>query len=76
MSMRQESCRAEAAKAKSPDHLPQSLSESLHGMPLTSNEWSQTIADVKRGYLNRRYRPCATRCCEILDNIKDSVSRC
>ncbi|KAM0434505.1 hypothetical protein ACHAPT_003601 [Fusarium lateritium] len=72
MSMRQESCRASAAEAKSPDYLPQSLSESLHGMPLTSNEWSEAIADVKREYLNRRYRPCATRCCEILDNIKDS----
>ncbi|KAM6539633.1 hypothetical protein FALCPG4_001414 [Fusarium falciforme] len=72
MSMRQKSCRASAAEAKSPDYLPQSLLESLHGMPLTSDEWSKAIADVKREYLNRRYRPCATRCCEILDNIKDS----
>lgn len=76
MSMRQESCRASAAEAKSPDYLPQSLLESLHSMPLTSDEWSKAIADVKREYLNRRYRPCATRCCEILDNIKDSVSHC
>ncbi|RMJ14182.1 hypothetical protein CDV36_006150 [Fusarium kuroshium] len=72
MSMRQETCRASAAEPKSLDYLPQSLSESLHGMPLTSDEWSKAIADVKREYLNRRYRPCATRCCEILDNIKDS----
>ncbi|KAJ3504185.1 hypothetical protein NM208_g16375 [Fusarium decemcellulare] len=71
MSLRQESCRASAADNKSPDYLPESLSESLHVLPHTSTGWSKVIGDVKREYLNRRYRPCATRCSEILDTIKD-----
>ncbi|KAF4998148.1 hypothetical protein FDECE_11883 [Fusarium decemcellulare] len=73
MSLRQESCRASAADNKSPDYLPESLSESLHVLPHTSTGWSKVIGDVKREYLNRRYRPCATRCSEILDTIKDST---
>ncbi|KAF4977254.1 hypothetical protein FZEAL_6194 [Fusarium zealandicum] len=70
MSLRQKSCRA--AGNKTPDCLPQSLSDELQGLPYTSAEWSKVIADVKREYLNRRYRPCVTRCSEILDDLKDS----
>ncbi|TDZ54860.1 hypothetical protein CTRI78_v005976 [Colletotrichum trifolii] len=39
-------------------------------LPYTSTEWGKAVSDVKRQYLNRKYRPCAMRCCEILDNIK------
>ncbi|KAM5351604.1 hypothetical protein ACJ41O_004327 [Fusarium nematophilum] len=73
MSLRKECCRASAAESETtPGLLPQSLSETLHVVPFTAAEWSKVIADVKREYLNRRYRPCATRCGEILDNLKDS----
>ncbi|KAM0559674.1 hypothetical protein ACHAPJ_004198 [Fusarium lateritium] len=71
MSSRKETCRASVTETKLPEWLPQSLSESLHVLPFTSTEWAKVIADVKREYLNRRYRPCATRCGEILDNLKD-----
>ncbi|KAF4967768.1 hypothetical protein FSARC_4742 [Fusarium sarcochroum] len=71
MSPRMDTCRASVTETKSPEWLPQSLSESLHVLPYTSTEWSKVISDVKREYLNRRYRPCATRCGEILDNLKD-----
>lgn len=52
--------------SQAPIHLPV--------LPYTSAEWSKAVSDVKRQYLNRKYRPCSMRCCEILDNIKDSVS--
>ncbi|KAF5019028.1 hypothetical protein F66182_8978 [Fusarium sp. NRRL 66182] len=67
----QDSCRVSVNETKSPEWLPQSFSESLHVLPYTSTEWSKVISDVKREYLNRRYRPCATRCSEILDSLKD-----
>lgn len=69
-----ETCRASVTEANSPEWLPQALSETLHVLPYTSAEWAKVISDVKREYLNRRYRPCATRCSQILDNLKDFVS--
>ncbi|KAI1142892.1 hypothetical protein F5Y05DRAFT_420733 [Hypoxylon sp. FL0543] len=39
--------------------------------PFTSVEWKDTIDEVKRKYLNRKYRACSARCCEVLDNVKD-----
>src|SRR6478735_332331 len=74
MSPRMETCRASVTETNSPEWLPQALSETLHVLPYTSTEWAKVISDVKREYLNRRYRPCATRCSEILDNLKDFVS--
>ncbi|KAF4955483.1 hypothetical protein FGADI_4456 [Fusarium gaditjirri] len=71
MSPRMETCRASVTETNSPEWLPQALSETLHVLPYTSAEWAKVISDVKREYLNRRYRPCATRCSEILDNLKD-----
>lgn len=47
---------------------------SLPVLPYTSAEWSKAVSEVKRQYMNRKYRPCSLRCCEILDNIKESVS--
>ena len=80
MSSRKETCRTSVAGtgtgigASSPEWLPQNISETLPALPYTSTEWSRVITDVKREFVNRRYRPCATRCSEILDNLKDSVS--
>ena len=54
--------------------LAQEVAESLHILPYTTSEWTATVADVKREYLNRRYRPCVAKCTEILDNIRESVS--
>ncbi|KAI1020464.1 hypothetical protein LB504_010134 [Fusarium proliferatum] len=71
MSPRMETCRASVTETNLPEWLPQALSETLHVLPYTSDEWAKVISDVKREYLNRRYRPCATRCSEILDNLKD-----
>ncbi|KAF4447389.1 hypothetical protein F53441_9067 [Fusarium austroafricanum] len=71
MSPRKETCRVSVTETNSPEWLPQTLSETLHVLPYTSAEWTKAIADVKREYLNRRYRPCATRCSEILNNLKD-----
>ncbi|QGI79351.1 hypothetical protein CEK25_006080 [Fusarium fujikuroi] len=70
-SPRMETCRASVTETNSPEWLPQALLETLHVLPYTSAEWAKVISDVKREYLNRRYRPCATRCSEILDNLKD-----
>ncbi|KAI1043492.1 hypothetical protein LB505_011262 [Fusarium chuoi] len=72
MSPRMETCRASVTETNSPEWLPQALPETLHVLPYTPAEWAKVISDVKREYLNRRYRPCATRCSEILDNLKDS----
>ncbi|KAI1376265.1 hypothetical protein F4677DRAFT_86496 [Hypoxylon crocopeplum] len=41
-------------------------------IPFTSIEWRNAVDEVKRKYLNRKYRACSARCCEILDNLKDS----
>ncbi|KAI1407070.1 hypothetical protein F5Y13DRAFT_135316 [Hypoxylon sp. FL1857] len=40
-------------------------------IPFTSVEWKNAIDEVKRKYLNRKYRACSARCCEVLDNLKD-----
>lgn len=47
---------------------------SLHVVPYTTTEWKKALAEVKREYTNRRFRQCASRCHEILDNIRSSVS--
>ncbi|KAF4994160.1 hypothetical protein FGRMN_5934 [Fusarium graminum] len=72
MSPRKEMCRVSVTQSNSPEWLPETLPDTMHVLPYTSNEWSKVITDVKKEYLNRRYRPCATRCSEILDNLKDS----
>ncbi|OTA86780.1 hypothetical protein M434DRAFT_81780 [Hypoxylon sp. CO27-5] len=40
-------------------------------IPFTPVEWKNAIDEVKRKYLNRKYRACSARCCEVLDNLKD-----
>lgn len=52
----------------------QTAPSALPMLPYTPAEWTKAVADVKRLYLHRRYRPCSARCATILDNIKDIVS--
>ncbi|KAL7628769.1 hypothetical protein AAE478_000284 [Parahypoxylon ruwenzoriense] len=47
------------------------LPAALPMIPFTSTEWKKAIDEVKRKYLNRKYRACSARCCEILDNLRD-----
>ncbi|KAK0745956.1 hypothetical protein B0T18DRAFT_325983 [Schizothecium vesticola] len=49
--------------------IPPSL---LPVLPYTPSEWKRAIADVKKQHLTKRYRSCAARCTEILDNVKDT----
>ncbi|KAI1499175.1 hypothetical protein F5X99DRAFT_294016 [Biscogniauxia marginata] len=44
----------------------------LASIPFTPEEWKNAVDEVKRKYLARKYRSCSSRCCEILDNIKDT----
>ncbi|OAA78069.1 hypothetical protein LEL_04892 [Akanthomyces lecanii RCEF 1005] len=43
---------------------------SLKDIPYTSAEWKRALAEVKRDYSNKRYRPCSSRCIEILKNVQ------
>ncbi|KAM0248394.1 hypothetical protein ACHAQJ_009496 [Trichoderma viride] len=40
--------------------------------PSTPAQWKRALAEVKRDFVNRKYRQCSTRCQELLDNMKDS----
>ncbi|KAI5927681.1 hypothetical protein F4810DRAFT_276162 [Camillea tinctor] len=46
----------------------------LASIPFTAEEWKDAVNEVKRKYLARKYRSCSSRCCEILDSIKDKSS--
>ncbi|KAK0731650.1 hypothetical protein B0H67DRAFT_640014 [Lasiosphaeris hirsuta] len=52
--------------------LSYSAPSSLPVLPYTPAEWKRAISDVKRQHFSKRYRACAARCNEILDNIKDA----
>lgn len=41
-------------------------------LPYTSAEWKKAINEIKQKYMSRKYRTCSARCCEILDNLKDT----
>lgn len=47
---------------------------SLRVIPYTTSEWKKLLVDIKREYIAKHYRACSTRCIEILDNIKNTVS--
>ncbi|KAH7376154.1 hypothetical protein B0T11DRAFT_17381 [Plectosphaerella cucumerina] len=47
---------------------------SLPVLPFTATEWNAAIADIKRHYINRKYRICSTRCADILDNIRPDAN--
>ncbi|ORY66230.1 uncharacterized protein BCR38DRAFT_465177 [Pseudomassariella vexata] len=40
-------------------------------LPYTADEWKKAVNEVKRKFVNHKYRTCSARCCEILDNLKD-----
>jgi hypothetical protein len=44
----------------------------LSVLPYTSAEWKKAINEIKQKYISRKYRTCSARCCEILDNLKDT----
>lgn len=46
----------------------------LRVIPYTTTEWKKLLVEIKREYMAKHYRACASRCAEILDNIKHSVS--
>ncbi|KAJ6782511.1 hypothetical protein PWT90_01656 [Aphanocladium album] len=43
---------------------------SLKDVPYTAAEWKRALAEVKRDYSTKRYRPCSFRCIELLKNVK------
>ncbi|KZL86713.1 hypothetical protein CI238_08755 [Colletotrichum incanum] len=65
---------APSPKARASRRLSMQTPASLPVLPYTSAEWIKAVSEVKRQYLNRKYRPCSLRCCEILDNIKESAN--
>ncbi|CEF82786.1 hypothetical protein SNK03_008187 [Fusarium graminearum] len=68
MSSRKETCRASSV----PEWPPRTSQETMNALPFTSTEWSNVIADVKKEFINCRYRPCTTRCSDILNKLEDS----
>ncbi|KAM0738846.1 hypothetical protein ACQRIT_006583 [Beauveria bassiana] len=42
----------------------------LKSIPYTQSEWKKTLAELKRDYSNKRYRPCSSRCIELLINVR------
>ncbi|KAH9994156.1 hypothetical protein F4779DRAFT_218748 [Xylariaceae sp. FL0662B] len=57
---------------KSPRRGSLAAPAAIHPIPFTSAEWKKAVDEVKRKYVNRKYRACSARCCEILDNLKDT----
>ncbi|EGX94071.1 hypothetical protein CCM_02342 [Cordyceps militaris CM01] len=43
---------------------------SLKDFPFTALEWKRALSELKRDYSNRRYRPCSSRCIELLKNAQ------
>ncbi|KAH0499403.1 hypothetical protein TgHK011_006603 [Trichoderma gracile] len=40
--------------------------------PSTPEQWKKALGDVKRDFVNRKYRQCSLRCHELLGDINDS----
>lgn len=66
--------RSNAQRMKTSIPKPMNLTVSTTRVPETVAEWNQALANIKRDYLNRRYRPCSTRCRELLHGAKHTVS--
>lgn len=45
----------------------QEILREMQPIPRTSMEWKAALGEIKRDYMNRRFRQCATRCHEILE---------
>lgn len=41
-------------------------------MPDNAADWRNTISEVKRKFVSRKYRSCSARCCEILGSLQDT----
>ncbi|PTB65339.1 hypothetical protein BBK36DRAFT_1204990 [Trichoderma citrinoviride] len=41
-------------------------------IPSTPEQWKRALGDVKRDFVNRKYRQCSVRCHEFLEGINDS----
>ncbi|KAM0278387.1 hypothetical protein ACHAQH_005209 [Verticillium albo-atrum] len=65
---------ATRSKPRGPKRLSLQAPASLPVLPYTAADWTKAVAEVKRHYSNRQYRPCSARCCEILDNVKDQAN--
>lgn len=61
-------------KSKIGRSLPSETTSASPCRPRSSAEWREAVAEVKRQYASGSYGPCSERCCQILDNIEDSVS--
>jgi hypothetical protein len=48
------------------------LAASLPVLPYTRADWKRTISEIKRQYINKKYRTCSARCNEILDSIAET----
>ena len=59
-------------KPKQPKRLSQPTPTPLPVLPYTHAEWKKAILEIKREHTGGRYRACASRCSEILDNLKDT----
>ncbi|TQV99665.1 hypothetical protein V2A60_005119 [Cordyceps javanica] len=44
----------------------------LRDTPYTALDWKRALAELKRDYSNRRYRPCSSRCIELLKSAQTS----
>lgn len=51
------------------EHVPESPAT-----PCTDMEWKATLGEIKREYMNRRFRQCSTRCHEVLAQSDKFVS--
>ena len=52
----------------------QDISGKMKPIPRTNMEWKATLGEIKRDYMNRRFRQCSARCHEILDHSDKLVS--
>ncbi|KND94988.1 hypothetical protein TOPH_00422 [Tolypocladium ophioglossoides CBS 100239] len=43
----------------------------LYILPDSATEWKAALGDIKRAYMNKKYRQCSDRCNEILNSAKD-----
>ncbi|KAI0541176.1 hypothetical protein GGR58DRAFT_511229 [Xylaria digitata] len=75
-----ESCRPSPSSAHQTHRRQRSLpslrkaSLTAPATPSNALEWKNAIDEVKRKYSARKYRSCSVQCCEILDNLKDTLA--
>lgn len=65
---------SEPEKQLSEEEPSQDTSHKMKPIPRTNMEWKATLGEIKRDYMNRRFRQCSARCHEILDHSDKLVS--